>query len=288
METNVQTMNLEKYVREMRHKGLVKETASDYITLCPECYQRHVKEGKPNYRKLKLYVDRDLQYSHCFVCNSVYLDDNTLKTGIKTFEPEISSRDWKLCKLGNDGYWSLDKFETFDEYDEIGIDYLAKKRYYLYKQMYKLFGIRFKDHNPVIPFYYKGELIFYQMRLIDPNSRIKYFTPPTEFKNPYILEHGDNKKFVICEGTFDAIACRILFPDRTPFAVLGSNITSYQIEMLRTYLPEDILVYMDKTELSRNIMRTIQSKINYVDIHIHESDGMDPEEFMKMKLTMES
>lgn len=269
----------------MKRRGLCREKKNDYAVLCPECYQEKKSKGEPGYRNLKLWVDKDFTYSHCFRCGLVALsDDQSIKVGIKSLEPDFDMATWSVDKLGSEGYWSLDRFNDFDEDDEEGINYLAKKRCYLYRKIYKSLGIRFKDHNPVIPFYYKGDLIFYQMRIIDPTSKIKYFTPPTLHKNPYILEHGDNRKFVICEGTFDAIACRILFPDRTPFAVLGSDITKYQIAMLRSYCPRDILIYMDKTSLSLSVKNTIEKYINYADISIRESDGQDPEEYLKETL----
>jgi hypothetical protein len=285
----VVTMDLERYVQEMRGKGLCVEKRHDYVTLCPECYLEKKKKGETNYRNLKLWIDKDLQYSQCWRCGTVFLSENeTINTSIRRIEPPINMNNWTVSKLSNEGYWSLDRFNEFDEDDEIGVEYLAKKRFYLYRKMYKALGIRFKDHNPVVPFYYKGELIFYQMRIIDPESKIKYYTPPTTHKNPYILEHGENKKFVICEGVFDAIACRILYPDRTPFAVLGSDITPYQIAMLRTYCPEDILIYMDKTEISNRIKDSIIEYLNYADISIRPSFGQDPEEFLKQQLLEES
>lgn len=279
------SMDLERYIEEMKRKGLHRESKNDHIVLCPHCYEEHMNRGIRGYRKLKLYIDKDGAYGHCFVCGSVFLsNDQSLKTNINPIEPKVDMSNWELCKLGNEGYWNLDRFYSFSEDDEIGVDYLSKKRYYEYRNIYKKLGIRFKDHNPVIPFYYKGELIFYQMRIISPDSDIKYFTPPTPHKNPYIIETGDCNKFIICEGTFDAIACSIMYPDYTPFAVLGSDITPYQIAMLRSYCPEEIKIFMDKTSLSERVRKTIETYINYADISIIESNGEDPEELLKSKL----
>jgi hypothetical protein len=286
-------IDLEKYVNEMRRQGLVKEKRTDYVTLCPQCYEEHRKHGEPNYRNLKLYIDKDLQYSHCFRCGAVYLsDDQSINTSIKRIEEKIDMNNWVPVKLGEEGYWKLSKFYTFDEFDEEGIYYLTHKRLYIYNKLYKLLGIRFHNHNPVTPFYIHGELVFYQIRNKDYESSdkdsIKYFTPPVKHKIPYIIETGDNTKFTIVEGVYDAIAAKVLYPDRTPFAVLGSDITDYQIAMLRTYCPEDILIYMDKTEISRRIKDRIIEYINYADININPSDGTDPEEFLKHKLVMQA
>jgi hypothetical protein len=75
-----------------------------------------------------------------------------------------------------------------------------------------------------------------------------------------------------------------MYPDRTPFAVLGSDITPYQIAILRSYCPEDILIYMDKTDLSESIRTTIAKYINYADFDIVKSNGQDPEECLKERL----
>jgi hypothetical protein len=59
-------------------------------------------------------------------------------------------------------------------------------------------------------------------------------TPPIDFKPPYIIEKSNVKKFIIVEGVFDAIACLFFYPEYIPFAVLGSQITYYQLELLRS------------------------------------------------------
>lgn len=279
-------MDLNLYVEEMRRLGLYKEGRNDYIVMCPSCYEEKKSKGVNNYSNLKLYIDKGLRYSRCFRCDSVFLsDDDSLHKEVRALEMPVDMSNWTVTTLGSEGYWTLDRFNEFDEDDEIGVDYLGS-RYYPYRKAYKKLGIRFKDHNPVVPFYYKGELIYYQIRLIDKNSKIKYFSPPAPHKNPYVIESktGDNSSIVICEGTFDAIACKYLYPDRTPFAVLGSDITQYQIAMLRSYCPENIYIYMDKTDISLRVKSSIEKYINYANIEIIESDGTDPEERLKLNL----
>lgn len=278
-------MDLEKYVNEMRKQGLIQKKKHDYAVLCPYCYREHKMHGQSGYNKLKLWIHEDYKYGNCFRCHRTFVapDSDTIQYGIKAIEDPVDMNNWELCKLGEDGYFKLSKYNEFDEDDPVGVNYLAH-RVYLYRKMYKLLGIKFHRHNPVIPFYIKGELVYYQIRIINPGDGPKYHSPATPHKNPYILEHGDNKKFVISEGVFDAIADRILYPDRTPFAVLGSDITDYQIAILRSYCPEDILIYMDKTELSQRIKEKIEYYIDYADIKIQKSSGQDPEEYLKEHL----
>lgn len=284
----VLSIDLEKYVTEMQRVGFFSEKKNDFAVLCPMCMEEKRSQGIKDYRKLKLWVIKDYGYGHCFRCGTVFLsDDGSINTNVKKLEKPVDMSNWKVSKLGSDGYWSLDRFKEFDEYDQKGVDYLAKERLYLYRKMYKILGIRFKDSNPVLPFYYKGEIINYQMRIIDPKSKIKYYTPSCDHKNPYILESKDTSKWIISEGAFDAVACRLLYPEYSAFAVLGSDITDYQIGMLRTYVPEEIIIFMDYTKLSYKIKESIEKYINYAKITIHNSDGTDPEEHYRLKLIRE-
>ena len=156
------------------------------------------------------------------------------------------------------------------------------------KSLYKILKIRFDaEHNPVIPYFYHGNLIYYQIKNaygFRGKSYPPYFNPPIDHKPAYIIEHGDNTKFIISEGTFDCIADLIMYPNRTPFGVMGSSITDYQIGMLRSYVPDDILIYMDETSISEKIANKIARYIDYADIHIVKSNGEDPEEALKRKI----
>jgi len=286
MAKNVIAMDLERYVKEMKSRGLFREKKNDYAVMCPNCMKRHKEKGDAaSYRKLHLWISKDYQYGQCFRDHTVFVSDNQIfNTNVKRMESPVDMSNWTLDILGEEGYWTLSRFNTLSDNDQIGIDYLAS-RIYLYRKLYSILNIRFDhNHNPVVPFYYKDQLIYYQIRnkdYVKGSDKPKYFSPPIDHKPPYIIEHGENKKFVICEGTFDAMACSILFPDRTPFAVLGSDITDYEIAMLRGYVPEDILIYMDDTNLSYEVKNKLERYINYAEFNIQKSNGQDPEERLK-------
>lgn len=248
-------------------------TSGEYVVKCPFC-------SREGYNKEKLYIHEDLEKGYCFKCTRTYINvDDTIKYNIRVPIYE-NSATFSLVKL-SDPIWSLDAFENeFDEFDEEGYNYLVNKRHKFMSQLYKVLNIKFHDHNPVIPFYYKGELIYYQVRFIKAN-RIKYFMPRISNKPIYSIEHGDNKKLIISEGVFDAMSNLILYPDRTPIAVLGSSVSDYQIDMIRNYCPEDILIYMDETRLSLGIKNKLEEVINYCPINIVKSSGRDPEEKLK-------
>ena len=98
------------------------------------------------------------------------------------------------------------------------------------KALYKILDFKFWEDNVVMPFKYKGEIFYYQIRFTG-NSPIRYFFPPISAKPPYVIDHDvkpSGNKIIISEGVFDAIADLIMFPEYIPFAVLGSSISDYQ------------------------------------------------------------
>lgn len=253
----------------------------EYICHCPFCK----KEG---HKKHKLYVKSDLSTGHCFVCTRAFVNvSKTLDLSYRVPEFNLfGPGEFKITPL-SDKVWSLDKFKTeFTEFDEKGVDYLNSRHPFM-KELYKILGFRFWDGNVVMPFMYKDELIYYQIRF-SGKSRIRYFFPPISAKPPYIIEYGNQKpgetKIIIVEGVFDAISCLIQAPGYIPFAVLGSSISDYQISFLREYIPSEIIIYMDDTEKSINISRRIKATLGYARTRIIKSDGTDPEENMIKRL----
>lgn len=248
-------------------------SSGEYSIKCPFCRD----EG---YEKEKLYIREDMKLGYCFKCTRAFsnVTDN-ITYDIRT--PEFTtSEQFSLVKL-SDKNWTLDMYNNeFDDYDEIGYNYLINKRHKYMSELYKALRFKFNNHNVVMPFYFHGELIYYQIRFTGP-SKIKYFFPPITHKPIYSIEHGDNKKLFVCEGIFDAISGMIMYPDRTPVAVLGSYVSDYQLEMIRTYCPEDIIVFMDETSISKKVADKLITKLDYSNISIRPSDGQDPEELFK-------
>lgn len=251
------------------------ENNGEYIIHCPFCK----KEG---HTKHKLYIKSDLTVGNCFVCDRAYVnvtDKIDVTLHLPNFENfGMSSQGLDLVKL-TDPTWTLEKFTyEFDDYSEKGVDYLISRHIFL-GELYKALGFKFMGDHVVMPFKYKGEIFYYQIRFTG-DSKIRYFFPPISKKPPYIIENGDCKKFIICEGVFDAISLLIQAPEYTPFAVLGSSISDYQLSFLREYVPNRILIYMDETRISKGILDRVKSVIDYCPIDIIPSDGEDPEERM--------
>lgn len=277
--------NLEELVCEAYNVNNISEaeqylnSTDEYIIHCPFCK----KEG---HTKHKLYIRGDLTVGHCFVCcrNYINVDDSVdISYNIPKFSKFMGYQGFQLVKL-EDPTWTLDKYENeFDDFDENGYKYLLGRHGFM-KDLYKILGFKFLDGNIVMPFKYHGEVFYYQLRFTG-NSKIRYFFPPIKNKPPYIIERNtENKRFIICEGVYDAIACLIMAPEYTPCAVLGSSISDYQIEFLREYVPKECLIYMDETKISVSIAKKLKKTIDYCPISIITSDGEDPEENMKKRL----
>lgn len=263
-------------VKTMEEVETHKTNNDEYIIHCPFCKA----EG---HSKHKLYIKGDLTVGHCFVCTRAYMNiSDTVDLEVKT--PDFLSKfmghqEFKPVFL-SDPTWTLDRYTyEFDDYSKIGLDYLVGRHGFM-RDLYKILGFRFLDDNVVMPFFYHGEVFYYQIRFTG-NSKIRYYFPPISAKPPYIIERNDNKKIIIQEGVYDAIANMIMAPEYTPISVLGSSISPYQIEFIKEYAPTEILVYMDETKISKRIADKLKAAGMFCPIHIIKSNGEDPEEHMK-------
>lgn len=277
--------NFEDLLKDFYGVGTMEEVEQfqnsngEYIIHCPFCKE----EG---HTKHKLYIKSDLTVGHCFVCTRTYIhvtDQVDISYKIPDLFPMFKQHGVNLVRL-SDPVWTLEKYKfEFDDFDQDGINYLIGRHKFM-EELYKILDFKFMDGNIVMPFKYHGEIFYYQIRFSGKNSKIRYFFPPISAKPPYIIEHGDCKKFIICEGIFDAIALLIMAPEYVPVAILGSSISNYQIEFIREYVPEEIIVYMDETDISKRVARKLQSIIDYCPIKLIKSDGQDPEENLKYRL----
>ncbi len=265
----------------------LEPNGNNWIIHCPFCKE----EG---HRKHKLYIDADCSRGYCFVCHRIYInvDDEVNKSINLSNFIDKRTKKFTPIELDKNGLWNLDRYrDEFDDYSEKGVKYLVSRNPYLSK-LWEPLGIKFFNDNPVLPFKNpEGEVIYYQIRFADAGKDdIRYFFPPIKAKPPYIIqvEGADPEKFVIVEGIFDAIAAFLQCSGRyTIIAVMGSDISDYQIEYIRNwYMPKKILVWMDETELSIKIKNKLKSVFDYSQINILKSYGPDPEEVMLQRMKL--
>lgn len=253
----------------------------EYIIHCPFCK----KEG---HTKHKLYIKSDLTVGHCFVCGRTYIHVSD-KLEFRVNVPEsilkfgFGSEPFNVVKL-TDPDWSLDRLQyEFEDFDKTGYDYLCSRHKYM-KDLYQKLGFKFWYGNIIMPFFYHGEPIYYQIRFSNvghDDKGIRYYFPQISKKPVYIIDHGRGiRKLILCEGIFDAVSLLIQAPDYIPIALMGSSLNDYQIGFIKEYMPEKILIYMDETSISRRVMNKLKTRIDYCPIDIIRSDGEDPEERM--------
>lgn len=271
-------VKLSDYIEDPQYKiEGVKDSPNEYVRKCSYCMKNY------NYQKPKLYIKKDLSVGHCFHCDSVFLNRQLQESEVCTevtrmirFKGFNKKRDFSLPEFDATYY-----FESKDE-DKKCIEYLHNRNP---KLNYSDYGIKFRRGKVVIPFYLYGKVVYYQIRYLNPVGSMKYFNPVIPNKIPYILPTRPvGHKVVLVEGCFDAFAAEHLFPkDYAIIALLGKTVTEYQISLLRDFRVDDFTIYLDKTELSRNLV----SKLKEVDdfsiakYRIIGSDGTDPEEYLR-------
>lgn len=277
---------LDEFLKETYGVSTMEEVepnlkGSEYIVHCPFCRE----EG---HTKHKLYIKDDFSEGHCFVCGRAFINvDDCINTKYRTPEfgrywSSYDNKKLEVVKLNDDQEWNLDKYNfEFDDEDEVGLEYL-KGRHQFLPELSKVLDFKYMDGNIVMPFKHNGEIFYYQIRF-SGNSNIRYFFPPISAKPPYVIERDCNKKMILCEGVFDAIALLIQAPDFTPFACMGSSISDYQLKFLKEYNPDEILIYMDETSISTKIADRLKEDFT-CPVGIIKSDGEDPEEHLKYLL----
>ena len=304
--TKVVICNFEKLLTEAYGVETMEEVHNfinqgngEYLCHCPFCRLEGHQSG---FTARKLYINDEFTLGHCFVCGRAFVNvDDILKFNV----PDINyitacPSDWRVISYleaetidpkvkESNLAKGIKNFNEYAEFDQRGYDYLLGRHGFL-KDLIKPLGIRFDSNgNPVIPFKYGDEVIYYQTRKIKLRGKNdpKYDMPAMlrGTKPPYIIEVGDKKKLIICEGVYDSMSLLIQAPGWTPVAICGSQITDYQIQFLREYVPSEIKIYMDKTELSNGILRKLKKVIDYCPISVVWSDGTDPEENLKKRLT---
>lgn len=274
-----------------RSKDLIYE-------VCPVCKHRHELgiDGyylDPQYNKRKLGVFSSRNAARCNRCGSIFIDDSgsmSIRIPELNFDLGVIRNSIEIVKLSD-----IDEIlSKASDLDDKLFKILKARNPYLDPIKLGFKTLRYW-HRPNIlaPFYLMGTPVYYQLRFLDEDGP-KYFNPSIK-KKPIYIPKGCNfsRKIVICEGVYDAIACMSLYPDRMPVAIIGGDLTSYNINLIRKLItPEDVLVRMDTTEMGENIAKMINnSPIAYlsgdaevVKIDTDDAKGIDPEEYLRSTL----
>jgi hypothetical protein len=259
----------------------VKQNDRFWICQCPKC----IEEG---YFKEKLYLSKDLSFAWCFKCNRVFYDKYS-----KFTHPEIKSSELTFLNSSsfNDNLNEFKMSKYYDlpgELDDKAVDYLKNTRGNMYLvDNYLEYGIRSDSTGIYFPYEFFGEYRYWTKRLYSPIGSMKYFLPPIKTKPFYFIDRNSSK-YIICEGSVDAIMISLFFKDYSVIAISGSSMSNPQVGGLRDLLPEEITIWLDKTELSLKLKDNLKSRIPYAYFKIVESDGSDPEETLLKKYPYEN
>jgi hypothetical protein len=271
-DTDIVVCNL---LENVPHPGV-----NQYVE-CPICSTPELTPGYSDKRRRKLYTDGYIGY--CFRCHRTFLNPRPDPGDmVSVREPNLGT------KVVNYNVPELDgtEFNSFSDLNESGLHYLRSRNPIFTKDFCKSVNIKSVPNGVVIPFYLDGNLVYYVVRFIHTSFTHRYMMPPTHNKPLYIPNLVSKKKFILCEGVFDAFACLLLYPDYTPCAVLGSKITENQLHYLsQRFNPTNILIYMDDSGRSNKNLEFIRRNWRGMyDIDIVESDGTDPEEYLNSLL----
>lgn len=289
--TTVRIMDLEDYFHSLPDsEKTISESKREYECTCPYCSGDAYKEDKTYhghpYLKHKLYMEKDFSFAYCYRCNTAYYSNNMdvhyhIPSLMKEYgAPSLGDLSFKMT----DKVYNLQFFKDLPEGNipEEWEDKVYNRNPYAYplieelgfKYAPKIEGIR-SHVGLIIPSMWKGKVISYQIWQYP--DKPKYWNPPMSNKCLYIC--GKLKSTaILVEGVFDAIACRTLYPDYTPIALLGCTVTLAQDLMLRSLFLDKIYIRMDDSVKSYKVYNRIKNSLEFTDLEVIESDGTDPEE----------
>lgn len=96
-----------------------------------------------------------------------------------------------------------------------------------------------------------------------------------------------HKKITIVEGVFDSIGAVLLGFDY-PVCIFGLHLSELQINLIKSYNPSSISIFLDDYDKSISLRKTIKDSFPTIgSISIEKSyNFLDPEEILKRKLSL--
>lgn len=251
-------MNVEMDLRALVPPGQ-KPSRGNYCVACPLCREHLHKENC-----FKLYIKDDFESGICFRCGSKF----------HAPRPDPNSGLWKSrfnkgmpeFEEFTDESIDCDYYNKSEIFDVKGLEYLENRWKFLSDNYIKL-GFKFRPNSVVIPFRKNGngEIYFYQCRSTDPNSKQRYFIPPSKNKPIYIAPNSEltSKKVIISEGIFGSIAIGQAYKGYKSIAVLGSTVTNYQLYQLGKMDIQEIVLYFDDPVINSSVMDIVKRKFPF-------------------------
>lgn len=276
MKKDIVSIDFAKLISE----GPVKVSGDEYRVECPVC-----KELGHSYKKMKLFIKKDLSVGYCFRCGTTFKNKINVLSLPKDYIFQLGKRA-QPKKYGeeviNTSYYNDSWADS-----EIGLSYLKSRNApWLIENKDKL-RFKFRGDRVVIPFFKsedEDDVIFYQCRFYNPEkSGKRYFLPPSKQKPLYVSPLGNKSSntVILCEGPFGAMAISSKYPQYRTFAVMGSYVTDYQAYLLKDKGIENFVLYFDEDKLNDKNFCVLSEKFPFANfIKVHSQYG-DPEDDLK-------
>jgi 5S rRNA maturation endonuclease (ribonuclease M5) len=256
-------------LKELAATGKLNSSEEFYITCCPECQ----KEKGKSYHKTKLYISSDFEWGFCQRCKTLFKKEIDFTNDVEA--SPIKSKMYVSNVLKDiQVYTSMKKYEEASPVmDEKAKNYLKSRNPELLK-LWDVYGMRCDEEG----IYIKYPGYNYYIRANYDRRFLKYYLPPTPEKPTFNIER-DPKRWIVCEGVFDAFALSLLNENDSIMAVTGSTMTTPQLNHFRNLLPREVYVFLDDTRLSNDLRNNLSKNLGTAMVDVIESDGTDPEEY---------
>lgn len=176
---------------------------------CPYCFEERGKDDDDG----KFYWDKTKLVGYCFKCHTsgiLKMDRNIEEVRLDNAIRHIESMTEKTSSNLTNSLPTIDYYKMFDELDTKSIDFL-NSRLPFYSYIAPSFHMMTaKDIGIVVPIYYFGKVVSYNLRYFHPTSHMKYYipegvkylySPNNVFQDKYI-----GSEVTLVEGLFDTVA----------------------------------------------------------------------------------
>lgn len=264
-------------------EGLIEEARIYGRAVCPICRQEKEALGIFNYEKRNLQINETESFGFCFRCHTVFTDSSK-----KSF---IKLKDFQSKAVFQID--SLDCDFIFNKKNSnAGINFIKQRNPFIDDTFILKYRLICEDNRVIIPFFYQGNCIYYQIRFIKVMpDKPKYFNPVISHKPIYCFNYNPRLDTIFVEGVFDAFALMsVVDPSKYNIvALIGCYISDYQYYLL-TVLGgiKKVIIFLDDINKSKDLAKRFRFKGYKGRIEIIKTyHDIDPEELLNQRGKLE-
>lgn len=268
------------------------ESTDHYHYNCPFCLEERGKEDDDG----KFYWNFQKFVGWCFKCKTIGflktdkpIEQVKIDMMLQSFISNASRIEYELMREIFNSSISFNCLDFSSKLSERALNYLDE-RIPFYSEVAEALGFtEVSETGVLIPTYIRGQCKSYNIRLYNPTGKMKYYLAKNVEKYPYsptrvFDKAGSVGQITLVEGAFDALGA-YFDGYSNPIALNGLSITPMIAFLLKTIIPESVVIYLDDEEKSQKIKRDIRRIFPTVSsIRVRKTWGQDPEEVFKYKL----